>query len=215
MNTNQKKYTAFMESVCKEFNCLNALPALQKGFEALCEAFSDPHDDTERERLNWKFNQHDGRPIDEYNDDISTPEMDATRTNNQTDELVRTAWNNAYYNLKHAKTGVFSTLTKKESLDANNRYVLTMHDDERQLTFILHSDTPYSITVQFKSRPLCAVTIPVSVHSNYAAHLRRILSTCMTSMNNPPTDLDMDDTSSPCEQLLQARGYEVKPCYSA
>ena len=38
MNTNQKKYTAFMESVCKEFNCPEAIPALNAGFKAFCEA---------------------------------------------------------------------------------------------------------------------------------------------------------------------------------
>lgn len=38
MNTYQKSYTAFMESVCKQFNCTDALPALKEGFEALCEA---------------------------------------------------------------------------------------------------------------------------------------------------------------------------------
>jgi hypothetical protein len=37
MNTNQKKYTAFMESVCKEFNCHEAFPALKEGFEAFCQ----------------------------------------------------------------------------------------------------------------------------------------------------------------------------------
>jgi hypothetical protein len=38
MNTNQQKYTAFMESVCKEFNCPDMLPALNAGFKAFCEA---------------------------------------------------------------------------------------------------------------------------------------------------------------------------------
>ena len=38
MNTNQKKYTAFMESVCKEFNCPEMLPALKDGFKTFCEA---------------------------------------------------------------------------------------------------------------------------------------------------------------------------------
>ena len=38
MNTNQKKYTAFMESVCKEFNHPEMLPALNAGFKAFCEA---------------------------------------------------------------------------------------------------------------------------------------------------------------------------------
>lgn len=38
MNTNQKKYTAFMESVCKEFNCPEMLPALNAGFKAFCES---------------------------------------------------------------------------------------------------------------------------------------------------------------------------------
>jgi hypothetical protein len=50
MNTNQKKYTAFMESVCKEFNCPEMLPALNAGFKAFCEAtstFYDPVNDCE------------------------------------------------------------------------------------------------------------------------------------------------------------------------
>ena len=38
MNTRQKKYTAFMESVCKEFNCPEMLPVLKDGFKAFCEA---------------------------------------------------------------------------------------------------------------------------------------------------------------------------------
>ena len=39
MNTKQKKYTAFMESVCKEFNCPEMFPALNAGFKAFCEAY--------------------------------------------------------------------------------------------------------------------------------------------------------------------------------
>ena len=38
MNTYQKYYMAFMESVCKQFNCPEALPALTEGFKDLCEA---------------------------------------------------------------------------------------------------------------------------------------------------------------------------------
>lgn len=38
MNKNQQKYAAFMESVCKEFNCPEMLPALNAGFKAFCEA---------------------------------------------------------------------------------------------------------------------------------------------------------------------------------
>lgn len=38
MNEYQKQYAAFMESVCNQFNCPDAIPALRKGFEALCEA---------------------------------------------------------------------------------------------------------------------------------------------------------------------------------
>lgn len=38
MNEYQKQYTAFMESVCNQFNCPDAIPALRKGFEAFCEA---------------------------------------------------------------------------------------------------------------------------------------------------------------------------------
>lgn len=37
MNTYQKSYTTFMESVCKQFNCPDALPALKEGFKAFCE----------------------------------------------------------------------------------------------------------------------------------------------------------------------------------
>ena len=37
MNTYQKSYTAFMESVCNKFNCPDALPALKEGFKAFCE----------------------------------------------------------------------------------------------------------------------------------------------------------------------------------
>ena len=38
MNTLQKSYAAFMESVCNQFNCREAFPPLLKGLEALCEA---------------------------------------------------------------------------------------------------------------------------------------------------------------------------------
>ena len=38
MNNYQKSYTAFMESVCNKFNCKEALPALNEGFKAFCEA---------------------------------------------------------------------------------------------------------------------------------------------------------------------------------
>ena len=44
MNTNQKKYTAFMESVCKEFNCPEMLPALNAGFKAFCESLDGQPD---------------------------------------------------------------------------------------------------------------------------------------------------------------------------
>jgi hypothetical protein len=68
MNTNQKKYTAFMESVCKEFHCPEMLPALNAGFKAFCEAI-----DTEKPKyysfndfenqvtnaMRWIFEEHD------------------------------------------------------------------------------------------------------------------------------------------------------------
>lgn len=41
MNKNQQKYTAFMESVCKEYNCPEMLPALNAGFKAFCESAED------------------------------------------------------------------------------------------------------------------------------------------------------------------------------
>ena len=41
MSTHQKEYTAFMESVCKQFKCMDALPALKEGFSALCETIQN------------------------------------------------------------------------------------------------------------------------------------------------------------------------------
>lgn len=41
MKTNQNSYTVFMESVCSQFNCPEALPALKEGFKAFCEAFDN------------------------------------------------------------------------------------------------------------------------------------------------------------------------------
>ena len=38
MNAYQKSYAAFMESVCNQFNCREAFPALNEGFKAFCEA---------------------------------------------------------------------------------------------------------------------------------------------------------------------------------
>jgi len=41
MNSYQKSYTAFMESVCKQFNRSDMLPALKEGFKAYVEAISN------------------------------------------------------------------------------------------------------------------------------------------------------------------------------
>ena len=49
MNTYQKSYTAFMESVCKQFNCTDALPTLKEGFETLCEATTSDWENQMRE----------------------------------------------------------------------------------------------------------------------------------------------------------------------
>lgn len=38
MNSLQKSYRAFIESVCKRFDCTDAIRPLQEGFAALCEA---------------------------------------------------------------------------------------------------------------------------------------------------------------------------------
>ena len=38
MTNSQKKYTAFLESVCNKFSCPEAIPALKEGFRAFCEA---------------------------------------------------------------------------------------------------------------------------------------------------------------------------------
>lgn len=44
MNKIQQKYNAFMESVCTQFNCRQALPALKQGFKAFCEAVDVDYD---------------------------------------------------------------------------------------------------------------------------------------------------------------------------
>lgn len=44
MNKIQQKYNAFMESVCAQFNCKQALPALKQGFKAFCEAVDVDYD---------------------------------------------------------------------------------------------------------------------------------------------------------------------------
>jgi hypothetical protein len=44
MNKIQQKYSAFMESVCTQFNCKQALPALKQGFKAFCEAVDVDYD---------------------------------------------------------------------------------------------------------------------------------------------------------------------------
>lgn len=50
MNSNEKLYTAFMESVCTQFDCMNAFPALNEGFSALCEAENfEPSGDMQKE----------------------------------------------------------------------------------------------------------------------------------------------------------------------
>jgi hypothetical protein len=38
MDKKQQMYAAFMEGVCDKLNCKDALPLLQKGFEAFCES---------------------------------------------------------------------------------------------------------------------------------------------------------------------------------
>lgn len=63
MNTNQKKYTAFMESVCDKFNCTEMLPALTEGFKAFCEATSkDSFQPVEQplEISTWYIGKDDG-----------------------------------------------------------------------------------------------------------------------------------------------------------
>lgn len=48
--SSKKIYTAFMESVCTQFNCMNVLPALNEGFSALCEAENfEPSGDMQKE----------------------------------------------------------------------------------------------------------------------------------------------------------------------
>ena len=42
MKEYQKTMNAFLEGVCRKFNCMNALPALKEGFNVLCEANEKP-----------------------------------------------------------------------------------------------------------------------------------------------------------------------------
>jgi hypothetical protein len=53
-----EKYMAFMESVCKVFNCCDAIPPLKEGFKTLCEAgLLSGDDDFNYEDDEWKSDE--------------------------------------------------------------------------------------------------------------------------------------------------------------
>jgi hypothetical protein len=67
---NKKTYEAFMEAVCKKFGCVDAIPALKKGFTAYCEAVSQYEDPGESDFNSdiEKFNAKLDKYKDKYGD---------------------------------------------------------------------------------------------------------------------------------------------------
>lgn len=62
----KKTYEAFMEAVCKKFGCVDAIPALKKGFTAYCEAVSQYEDPGESD-FNSDIEKFNAR-LDKYKD---------------------------------------------------------------------------------------------------------------------------------------------------
>lgn len=94
MNKIQQKYNAFMESVCTQFNCKQALPALKQGFKAFCEAVDvdyDPFDidnmvanasdaefGAENNDSRYNIDRFTGQGSEEFDDNGSDDYMDDT-----------------------------------------------------------------------------------------------------------------------------------------
>lgn len=83
MNANQKEYMTFMESVCKVFNCSEALPSLKEGFKALCEAgLLSAGDEFNYEDDEWKSDEAMSSFISECQDrqmDLNVERIDSNR----------------------------------------------------------------------------------------------------------------------------------------
>lgn len=79
MNKQQKQYVAFMESICDKLNCREAIPALQEGFKAYCEAYAagDPSPilTTPKERLDRFHNFTNLFDEQPYKDKAFTPKQ--------------------------------------------------------------------------------------------------------------------------------------------
>ena len=83
MNANQKEYMTFMESVCKVFNCSEALPPLKEGFKALCESgLLSAGDEFNYEDDEWKSDEAMSSFISECQDrqmDLNVERIDSNR----------------------------------------------------------------------------------------------------------------------------------------
>ena len=74
MNPMQKSYSSFIESVCKQFDCTDAIRPLQEGFDALCESMTPGNQELVRYFRNLKpsgmqkdFSEMDGDVFTKHN----------------------------------------------------------------------------------------------------------------------------------------------------
>ena len=74
MNPMQKSYSSFIESVCKQFDCTDAIRPLQDGFDALCESMTPGNQELVRYFRNLKpsstpkdFSEMDGDVFTKHN----------------------------------------------------------------------------------------------------------------------------------------------------
>lgn len=74
MNPMQKSYSSFIESVCKQFDCADAIRPLQEGFDALCESMTPGNQELVRYFRNLKpssmqkdFSEMDGDVFTKHN----------------------------------------------------------------------------------------------------------------------------------------------------
>ena len=85
MNSLQKSYHSFIESVCAEFGCTDAIHPLQEGFSALCEADTgDTRTDSAWDDVEWIHVYHATDPRMDM--DIKLDSLWATR---QKDSVTR------------------------------------------------------------------------------------------------------------------------------
>jgi hypothetical protein len=85
MNPMQKSYRAFIESVCTEFGCTDAIRPLQEGFSAMCEADTgDTRTGSAWDDVEWIHVYHSADPSMDM--DIKLDSLWATR---QKDSVTR------------------------------------------------------------------------------------------------------------------------------